>query len=1132
MFQNIRFPSSGKAEEGKRNQVLDYLGGIFSSGRKKTSKKSSAVPLSPGNSVEESPPATKDLSSSGQNSPSNVQDSGFSQDHRSEGLIETEVPDQCLAEISPGSPDESCPSAASSDLGQQTVSSPETKKATIIDISLQSTEREPEPKGVREQLSPEVVHSNPTKEVLSDVSSTLVNNLETSLSSGCTGAILPSIDRTVKECEIAKPNDTSFNENKSQDSQQQKDNKFVNSDRLTEGQYDCKIDDKCVDIPAIKEYILPISETVRIEQIARVAEIDIHVPKVEVNSSVKLSEASVSLPVNSIGVELKALEKPLKNEENKQLNHSTFQRVKKEIGNPTISEKTSFTPDLAKQQIPSKKDELTAGATKTKVEETGSSCITCIGEDTANLLKVERHSTDNLSGENLNGLVEQESNTDKPVTNSQTNVGHFKNTVEKLDFLDLKFDLNTATLVSFEMDKKSPSDGKRGGRKGRKRRSLKSDQSGQNTGIVDTNTIEETLKENDFDVNAVKLPQQSPEVPVKMLPSPKQGTSPLIHRKTLPKSVTFTEKSVESVSKPFASRKKSSQRGSFSPDNEIESPVKGSSEKTSNSEAQFGSSVSVISSHKSTPIPGQKVERNNCKSSEVAFVDSTNNEAFNVSLPGAIIDKLGENTIALDSANQNSDVESVSCISNQQSVGHFNVSHSVITQESGADSERLKTQKIKNSKGKGSNKNVITSQPHSTVTTRIRLPSSEKGDESDAQSNPSNQLEHCTEIRTEEEETIRITLPKKKSATSHHTVDFFTTKDLPLASNSNKTCVGSLKIQIQNKSARRTDGTLTVIGKRQPNTLKNVEAAAGVKVDTRPKTDEISKVKADDTKHISEEGHRNEGVKTASVHVENTSLKTFDDMDAGSSEASCSLETVSSALCEHNDMKSQSSSVDTQTSETCLTEIEKGITSKSTKRQEEHLDSAVVPLVPAVPSTGAELKSGEMEGKATLLPSVLLSENRKEALTNRVNGSKAIMAEENPGLGQQNTPKVENQDFAVKDTAMPQKVEAPTAVLSDKDKNESLDLNQRGRSSDVIVGTVISAQQSPPTSQSMEDVALSQGSQASKTMSEIEEKSTAKTANERPTDTGITVGKLVHRVHQCCKLVMASKELISVQRNV
>ncbi|XP_069743576.1 uncharacterized protein [Narcine bancroftii] len=1008
-FANFRFPSSGKAEEGKRSQVRDYFEGIFGSGKKKTSK-----PPPSSSSAQESPTATNDLNSA-QNSPSNVQDSVFSEVYGSEGLVEAEAPDQNPGGLSAASPGERCLLAASDD----TLNSPETSS--------------PGPESVGHQLRPsEAVHGNPINEFFSD---------------------------------------TPLQENTSQHSHQQEGNAFVNRDRLTEG----SPSDECADTPVIKESVLPISETVRIEQRARVAELDIHPPKNKVDSNVKLSETSVSLPVNSIDVELKGLEN-----EAKQLNHSVFQEFKKEIGNYSIPEKT-YTCDLVKRQTSPKNAVLASAANENKVEETGTSCVTHIGNDTANLLRVEWHSIDNPPGENLSGLVEQESNTAEVVTNSQIDVGNSKNSVEK-------FDLNS---VSFEMDKKSPSNGKRGGRKGKKKRSLKSDQSARST---ETNTFEEPLKENDSNMNEVSLTQQSPEVPVEVPPSPEQDAHQLIHSKTLPETALSAEKSAQGVSKPFASRKKPSQRLSFSPtsSNEVESPVKETLGKTSHAETQFGSPETVKFTHRTIPYPGQRVEGNTGKGPEGA-VDG-------------FADELGENMIGLDPAKQNNCVETMRCISNQQNVnvGNLNVNHSMITQNVVASSERLKSLKICNSKGKSSNKNLITSQLHSTMTTRIRIPSIEKEGEFNDQISPSHQLKCCTEIQTEEEETIRITLPKKLNATSHHQVDFFTTKDLPLASNVNKTCVGSLKIQIQNKSARQADGNLTIIGKRQQNTTKKVGAASDVSVATRRKADEISQVKADESHRIFAEVHRNEGGRTTGVCVENASLKPFVDVDTSRSEENCSTEAVSLSLNGQSDLKSQSF-VDTQTSGRCFAEIEKGVTSKSIKKQVEPLDTAACPLAPAVPFPGAELQNE----KVALLPNILISENKEETSAKNINGNKTIMTEHNPELGHQNKSEVEDQVLAANDPALPQIVEALATVLPAQGEKANHDHIQGGRSSNVA--GEIPAQQSPLKFQPVEDAALPQSSQVSKTVPEIEQKGQVKTDDERSTDTSIGIGKFAHQ---------------------
>uniref|UniRef100_UPI00398F8772 uncharacterized protein isoform X2 n=1 Tax=Pristiophorus japonicus TaxID=55135 RepID=UPI00398F8772 len=1147
MFQNIRFPGSGKAEEGKKNQVLDYLGGIFSSTRKKSSKNESAASLNQNSSVEESPPATTDFSPSGESTSvgqtQNSRISSFSQDHKSEGVTEAQSTDQDLAEISPGSPEERAVLPAVGNPAEPSECSPKntgsvSKNVIVVDINLQSIHRKTETKTaaecVAEQFSPNTVGSNPPNEFVTAsigkvshlFGSTLVNKEDTSLPSASAAGCLVSDDRTVKGCEIGELEISSINKSTSRDTRQRKDNAFVNSDRLTEGQYDCESNADCVDIPAVKECVLPISETLMIEQLAKVTEIDILPPKIKENSNVRLSEASGSLPVNNIGVELKALEKPVENEETVQLNHSAFQGFIKEIENLNIPEKISFAPVLAKQQNSSKKYTFAADTKKNQAEEAGTSCVPFIGEDTPSLLTVEQFTTGNLSGENQNGVVVPESHIDESVTNSLIDVANSKTMAEKsIDlFAGLKTDLSSATLESIEMNKKSPTEVKRGGRKGRKRRSLKSDpQSDQNTGNADTNPTEEALKEIASNKKEVKPIQQSSEVPVKTSFTPKQGTLPLIRRKTSPKPLPF---SAQDVSKPFTSRKKTSQHTPLSPtsDNNVESPVKSSLEKTSNAETRFNNSETLTSTDRSISLSDQKVEKsifsentdtNFVVAGSGAIEGSASNEDLIVSLQIATTDEQGEKMIAADSADQKSAIASGSHIYNQQNMGSFVVKYSLTEQESEAEPGRLKTLEINDSKGKSSKDNVITSELHSTVTTRIRLPSVEKEDESGAK-----QQGICSETRTEEEETIRITLPKKKKSTSHHQVDFFATKDLPLAPNANKKYVGSLKIQIHNKSAKRADATTTKIGRKQPNTSKNVEAS-GVNVEVRHKADNISRVicvKAGDAENISAEEPKNKEMNTTSAHVGKASLKALPDVQTGRPEENSPLGMVSSVECAHTDVKGKSSSVDMHTSEISLSEIEKVAPMVSDKEHKACLDAATNDIVLSVPSAGAELHSREMEEKAMLPLTVLIYETavneiEKDAPTKSVNEQSEAKGELAQPV-QQNASKVENGDTEVKDTISTQKVQASTPVVPDvKDMNTNHVVNQKGRPSAAIVEAAMLAQQSPPKSQSREveikDVASPQSTQISETVPDIEEEVPVK--NDRTSGSGAAKGELAQQ---------------------
>ncbi|XP_067883136.1 beta/gamma crystallin domain-containing protein 1 isoform X2 [Heterodontus francisci] len=1096
-FQNIRFPVSGKAEEGKKKQVLDYLGGIFSSTRRKNSKIASPASLSQINSVEESPPVSREFSPSGESTiVGETPDSGipsFSQDHRSKGVPEATAADQGLAEISHGSPEERGLLSGVGNPAEQSVSSPEksdfaSKNSIVVDRSLQSIHREAEektvPECVGEQLSPKTVGSNPTKDFVATFvgnltnvfGSTLVNNEDTSLASASAAVSLLSDDRSVKECEIGELD--SINEDISQNTGQLKVSAFVNSDRLAEGQCDCETIAHCVDIPAIKECVLPISETVRIEQVAEVVDIDVHPPKIKENSNVTLSETSVSLPINNIDVKQKALKTTLKNEEPAQLNHSAFQRFEKETENHNITEKLSFASTLAKQENTSKKDIFVPDTKKNQVEETGTSCVPHVDEDTETSHDVKQFTAGNLSGENHNGVVEPELNADKALTNSFIDVVNSKNTAENL-FSGLKTDLNSATLVSDEMDDQSPMEAKQGKRKGRKRRSLKSgQQSGRDTGTADTNAVEKEFKE----IVSNKPTQQSSEVSAKTASSPKQSTPPLVHCKTLPESFPPSEKSAQDVSKPVTSSKNISPWVPCSP--------------TSGNGAVEG---------------------------------SPSNEDFIHSLQSSTTDELDEKIIALNSADQDGAIGLISQICNQQ--------NSQTEQESGADPGQLKTLEINDSKRKSSKHNVITSQLYSTVTTRVRLPSAEKEGASGALIS-SNQQGTCTETRTEEEETIRITLPKKTKATSHHQVDFFAIKDLPFTSKENKKYTGSLKIQLHNKSDKRADATATKIGRKQPNTSKNAEASGDVNVEVRHKADEISEVicvKDSDTKHISAEEHKNTEMNTTSAHVEKMSLKTFPDAQTGEPEENSSLGMVSSVLSAHTDMKGQSSSVDMHISEIRLSEID--APAKSVKGHKADLVAATTDLVLSVSFPGAGLQSQEVEEKAVLPLSVLtcettVSEIEKGAPTKTANKQKAILGEAKGDLVQpvqQNIPKVETRDIEVADTTLPQKVQTSITAASDvKDMNANHVGNQKGRLSAAIVEA---AQQSPSKSQPREikDIVSPERTQMSETIPEFEKEVPAKSDNKRTSVSGAAKGELAQESLPMSQISDSKTKIMSPQ---
>ncbi|XP_078068529.1 uncharacterized protein crybg1a isoform X2 [Mustelus asterias] len=1107
MFQNIRFPGSGKAEEGKKKQVLDYLGGFFSSTRKKSSKNASPPP-SQNSSVDECSPLTKDVSylekcAIVEETPDSELFS-FPQDHRRKGVTETKAADPGPAEISEGSPEEGGLLPAAGNPAQPPVSSTEktgsaNQNVIVVDANLQNTHGEAEKQTVLECLGKQLASKTVAKEfatafvgnVSNTLASVVVNKEDTSLSSACADTSLLSDDRRVEECGIGELDTCSFNESISQASRQTKGSKFVNSDRLAEGQYDCETIANCEDIPAARECILPISETVRIEQVAEVIEIDVHPPKIEENSNVTLSAASVSLPINNIGVKPKVLENTLKNEDTVQLNHPMVQEFEKETENYNIPDKLLCESTLEKQQNSSKKDIFTPVTKKSQVAETGG--VPHIGEGAVISQDSEPFTTGNLAGENQNGIVGPEPNADKAVTNSLVDIVISKNAAEKStdSVTGLKTDLNSATLESIEMDKKSPTEAKRGKRKGKKRRSLKSgQQSDRDIGNADTNTGQEEFKE-------IASNKQLSEIPVKTASSPKQST-PLDPHQTLPKSFPSSEESAQDASKLHTAEKENAEQVPRSPasGNKIESPVKDSLKKASNADAGFSSSETCTVTHSSTLHFDQKLEKHIASvNSDGKFVVASNGvvdhptskEDFILSLQGAATHEPGEKNIGLNSAGLNRAIASVSPKSNQQNMGSP-IKNSVTEP---ADTGILKTLEIKNFEEESNSRHAITSQICSTVTTRIRLPSTGKGDASGTLST-SNQQETCTDTRTEEEETIRITLPKKKKATSHHTVDFFATKDLPLASTKNQKYVGSLKIQIH-KSAKQTGSPATERGKKQPRAPMHAEASGGVSEDMGHKADGNLKaiyVDDGDTRHISAEKHKNKEMNRTSAPIESVPLKTF---PTGGPEENSSLGIVSSVLCPDTDVNDQSFAMNMPMSGINLSEID-----AATK----NIDSVAVTsdLDLSVPLTGVGLQSREMEEKSLLPLNVLLSETteseiEKGAPTKSVNELKAMRDEakvEFAPLVQQNIHHVEHQDIETKDTTLPQKVQASATELFDaKNTNVNHAGNQNDRQNVAIVE---GAQQSPPKPQprDIKDVGSPERSQMSEAMPETEREVPAK----------------------------------------
>ncbi|XP_048452657.1 uncharacterized protein crybg1a [Rhincodon typus] len=1096
----FRLPGLQKAEEGKKNQVLDYLEGLFGSTRRKNSKNASPASLSQSNSLEEAPPLRRDLSHTGETTiVGEIPESAtslISQDHRREGVTETKAAVQDRAEILPGSPEEKdlIPGVGNPD--KPSVSLPQkigsaNKNIIIADVNQQSTNSETEkqagPECAREQLAPTSVGRKPEKEFEGNVSNvcgnTLVNKEDTSLPKVCADACLFSDDRSVKECGIGELDTHSINENISQITRQVKDTEFVNSDRLVESQYDCETIANCVDIPAIKECVLPISETLRVEQVADVIEIDVHPPKIQENANVTLSEASVSLPIDNINVKLNVLERTLKNAETVQLNHSVAQGFKTETANCNIPQKVLCDSTLKKQQNSSEKDTFTQDTKKSQVAEGGIVPHICEGAEA--LHDIEQLRTSNPSVENQNSVVESEKNTDKTVYCSLNGRINLNNTAEK----------STALLSeSIEMDKKSPTEAKRGKRKGKKRRSLKSDQqSDRGTGSADTNTFEEETK----GIDSNNPNKRSSEASAETTSLPKQSTPSLLPHQTLSKSFPANEESAQFL-KPATSRKKNSKQVPCNPASGNQ--VKSSLEKAPNTDSGFCGSENVISTSSTASQSGQKVEKHIAPENfDTSFgtVDnravegSASNEDFIFSLQSANTNELGENSVALNSADQNNTIASISQICNQQKMENS----SLTEHEHSADLRILKTPEINDLEGTNIDRNTVTSQLCSTVTTKIRLRATGKEDKS-GNLITINQQGPCTETRTEEEETIRITLLKKQKATSHHQVDFFATKDLPLGSTDSKRYIGSLTIQLNNKCDKEAVDRATNIGQKKPQAPKHVE------------------VDDSDTKHISAEDHRNKELKTTSAPIEKRPLEMVPNAQTGRPEESSSLGVVSSESCTNPGVKDQSFSMDRLTSGMTSQEIDAPI--KGAGEHVGHLAAASSDIARSVPLTGAELQSREIKVKTSLPLSVRIYESTESEIesvapTQNINEQKTMQGEaqnEHVQPVQQNPLIVEKHDIKVKDTASPQKVQtSPTPVPDIKDMN----VVQKYTAGNAIVET---AQQSPPKPQRGEinDITSLESTQISETTVDVGKEVSAKSDGKMIPESGAKKGEFAQNI--------------------
>ncbi|XP_048386457.2 uncharacterized protein crybg1a isoform X2 [Stegostoma tigrinum] len=1107
----FRLPGLQKAEEGKKNQVLDYLEGLFGSSRRKNSKNASPASLSQSNSLEEAPPLTRDLSHTRETTivreiPEPAT-SLISQDDRCEGVTETKAAVQGRAEILPGYPEEKDLIPAVGNPDKSSVSLPQkigsaNKNIVIADVNQQSTNSETEkqagPECAREQLAPTSVGRKPEKEFGGNVSdvcgNTLVNKEDTSLPKVCADAHLFSDDRGVKECGIGELDTHSINENKSQVTRRVKDTEFVNNDRLVECQYDCETIANCVDIPAIKECVLPISETLRVEQVADIIEINVHPPKIQENANVTLSETSISLPINNINVKLNVLEKTLKNVETVQLNHSVAQGFKNETENCNIPQEVLCDSTLKKQQNSSKEDTYTQDTKNSQVAEAGILPQICEGAEA--LHDIEQLRTSNLSVENQNSVVESEKNTDKTVYCSLNGTINLNNTAEK----------STALLSeSIEMDKKSPTEAKRGKRKGKKRRSLKSDQqSDRGTGSADTNTFEEETK----GIDSNNPNKQSSEASAETTSLPKQST-PLLPHQTLSKSFPASEESAQDLTKPATSRKKNSKQVPCNPasGNQVKSPVKASLEKALDTDSGFCGSENVISTSSTASQSGPKVEKHiAAENFDTSFgtVDnrgvagSASNEDFIFSLQSAKTNELGKNSVALNSADQNKAIASVSQICN-----HQNMENSSLTEHGhSTDLRILKTPEINDLEGMNIDRNTITSQLCSTVTTKIRLPATGKEDKSG--NLIINQQGACTETRTEEEETIRITLLKKQKATSHHQVDFFATKDLPLGSTDSKKYVGSLKIQLNNKCDKEADDSATNIVQKKPQASKHPEASDGVHVE----------MDDSDTKHISAEDHRSKELKIASAPIEKRPLEMVSNAQTGRSEESSSLGVVFSESCTNPGVKDQSFSIDRLTSGMTSQEIDAPI--KGAGEHMGHLAAAGSDISRSVPLTGAELQSREIKVKTSLPLSVQIyesteSETESVAPTQNINEQKTMQGEaqnEHVQPVQQNPPIVEKHDMKVKDAALPQKVQtSPTPVPDIKDMN----VVEKCTEDDAIVET---AQQSLPKPQRGEinDITSLESTQISETTTDVGKEVSAKSDGKMTPESGAKKGEFAQNI--------------------
>uniref|UniRef100_A0A4W3HRI4 Beta/gamma crystallin 'Greek key' domain-containing protein n=1 Tax=Callorhinchus milii TaxID=7868 RepID=A0A4W3HRI4_CALMI len=320
-------------------------------------------------------------------------------------------------------------------------------------------------------------------------------------------------------------------------------------------------------------------------------------------------------------------------------------------------------------------------------------------------------------------------------------------------------------------------------------------------------------------------------------------------------------------------------------------------------------------------------------------------------------------------------------------------------------------------------------------------PVAETEDKSDASINTFDKERAPLNVRTEEEETIRITLPRKKQkTTSYRQVDFFTTKDLPLSPKSTKKYVGSLKIQLNSKVAKEADCTVTQVNSKQTHSFKSLETSNKVKVQAEHEKGTLSRMEVQASEVDLSKIKKN-------APTEND-IKQKTDINQGTSDLALPLPNISTELQQKEMEVKEISLVSVQQFETTRSEVKKDIPAKSTKEQEPSLNAAVSE---PVQQNTPKMQSQDTEVKETVLPqkvktSQVTVSNIENIPVEIVSEKKLTPVPETGGFSQpvqKNPLALQDRDSEIKDLTLLQTVElSNSTVYKTKEDSHGSDANE------------------------------------------------------------------------------------------